>query len=255
MTAEPELGELVGAGASSTVHAWTPGRVVKLFRPGFEAQAAGEARRARALAAAGVPCPAVHELLEIDGRIGIVFDRVHGRSALGRRDGAAITARVHVDLHDVIAPEDLPRLVDTLAERGITGLPDGDRVYHGDFHPGNILHDGAGWSVIDWSDAHRAHPAADVACSILAIGYRGLRDGPTADDAHRRRARAADHYLDTYAALRPRVLDDLHRWTSAIGTLLLELEPDTAFADDLRRRWITPEVSGGPASTPADRRH
>ncbi len=131
----------------------------------------------------GVPSPAVHELVTVDDRLGLVFDRVDGPWALDWPDAATITARLQADIHDLTAPAELPRLVDTLADLGIDGLPDGDRIFHGDFHPGNVLAHEGHWLVVDWSNAHRAPPAADVACSVLAIGYRGLRDGPSA--AHR----------------------------------------------------------------------
>jgi hypothetical protein len=73
---------------------------------------------------------------------------------------------------------------------------------------------------------------------VLAIGYRGLRDRPAAEHAHARRIRAADEYLERYSKLRPGTLDDLRLWTTTIGTLLLVCEPETAFADALRRQWI-----------------
>lgn len=240
MTSDARLGERIGRGASCDVHDWGGGLVVKLFKPEFEYLAGVEAERARAVHAAGVPCPAVHDLVTVDDRTGLVFDRVEGPWALGWPDAAAITARVQVAIHDVEAPAALPRLVDTLADLGVHGLPDGDRIFHGDLHPGNVLADGDGWSVIDWSNAHIAAPAADVACSVLSIGYRGLRDGPKAMAVHELRIRAADSYLRHYTTLRPGGFDDLRRWTTAIGTLLLEREPDIAFADDLRRRWIDP---------------
>jgi hypothetical protein len=188
-----------------------------------------EAVRASAVHEAGVPSPAVHELITVDDRLGLVFDRADGPWALDWPDAATITARLHADIHDLTAPTELPRLVDTLADLGIDGLPDGDRIFHGDFHPGNVLAHEDRWLVVDWSNAHRAPPAADVACSVLAIGYRGLRDGPS-----------AARHLQRYATLRPGSLDDLIVWTTAIGSLLLEREPETAFADELRSRWINP---------------
>jgi Ser/Thr protein kinase RdoA (MazF antagonist) len=233
-----QLGERLGRGASSDVHVWGDGCVVKIYKPGFEDLAEVEALRALAVRRAGVPSPTVHGLVTVDDRVGLVFERVAGPWALDWPDAASITARVHTEIHDITAPDDLPRLVDTLADLGINGLPDGDRIFHGDLHPGNILSHGASWMVIDWSNAHRAPPAADVACSVLAIGYRGLRDGPAAAHAHRRRRRASDTYLARYTALRPGSLADLTLWTSAIGKLLLEREPETAFADELRQQWI-----------------
>jgi hypothetical protein len=233
-----QLGELLGRGPTGAVHAWQPGLVIKVFTPGFEDLARAESVRAHSVHAAGVPSPSVHGLVTVDDRLGVVFDRLDGPWAIDWPDAASITARVQAEIHGIAAPDDLPRLVETLADLGIHGLPDGDRIFHGDLHPGNVLAHNGEWSVIDWSNAHRASPAADVACSVLAIGYRGLRNGPDAANAHTRRIRMADAYLERYSTFRPGTLDDLRLWTTAIGTLLLDREPETAFADELRRQWI-----------------
>jgi aminoglycoside phosphotransferase (APT) family kinase protein len=103
-----------------------------------------------------------------------------------------------------------------------------------------VLRHGDRWLVIDWSNGHLAPPAADVACSVLAIGYRGMRDPDASLEWHRRRVRAAERYLETYRMLRPEALTDLPMWLSIVGRLLLAREPDTAFADEMRARWISP---------------
>jgi aminoglycoside phosphotransferase (APT) family kinase protein len=113
-------------------------------------------------------------------------------------------------------------------------------VFHGDLHPANVVFDQGRSRVIDWSNGHLAPPSADVACSVLSIGYRGMRGLGASVAWHRRRVRAAERYLDTYRALRPEALADLPMWLSTIGRLLLATEPDTAFADELAARWINP---------------
>ena len=233
----PALGELIGRGASSEVYAWTAGTVVKLFLPQFEALAAVELERARAISAAGAPCPAVHGMVEVDGRTGVVFDRLAGPSLLAQRGAASTLAHLHAELHD-LPPPALPQLAETLVSRGIEDMDEGRSLFHGDLHPGNVLRDGDRWQVIDWSNGHLAPPAADVACSVLSIGYRGMRGRSASLDVHRLRVRAAERYLDTYRTLRPAALANLPLWLATIGRLLLAQEPDTAFADELRTRWI-----------------
>jgi thiamine kinase-like enzyme len=50
-------------------------------------------------------------------------------------------------------------------------MPDGDQVCHGDFHPGNILMTPQGEIIIDWIDASRGNPLADLArTTVLALG-------------------------------------------------------------------------------------
>jgi len=50
-------------------------------------------------------------------------------------------------------------------------LPDGDQLCHGDMHPGNIMLSRRGPMVIDWTNARRGHPAADIARSILILDF------------------------------------------------------------------------------------
>jgi hypothetical protein len=233
------LGELIGHGASSEVYVWTDDTVVKLFKPQFASLAAGELERTRAIRAAGAPCPDVHGIVEVDGRTGLILDRLAGPSLLAERGAASTLAHIHAELHDLPAPT-LPQLGDTLRSFGIDGIGRGRSLFHGDLHPGNVLRHEGRWVVIDWSNGHLAPPAADVACSVLSIGYRGMLGSHASVDLHGRRLRAAERYLDTYRALRPEALADLPEWLRTIGRLLLEREPDTAFADELTARWIGP---------------
>ena len=64
-------------------------------------------------------------------------------------------------------PDDIRRRV--LA--ALDTFPTGDRICHGDFHPGNILMTVRGEVVIDWIDVTRGNPLADLArTTILALG-------------------------------------------------------------------------------------
>jgi aminoglycoside phosphotransferase (APT) family kinase protein len=47
-----------------------------------------------------------------------------------------------------------------LTELGSLGVP--DTLVHGDFHPGNVAHDGDSLVLYDWSDAAVSHPFLDV---------------------------------------------------------------------------------------------
>lgn len=74
---------LVGEGRVAEVLEWDASTVLRLTRaPGEREHTERAADAQRAAAAAGVPCPAVHDVIEVDGRWGIVMDRVAGPDQL-----------------------------------------------------------------------------------------------------------------------------------------------------------------------------
>lgn len=128
------------------------------------------------------------------GRHGLIMERVDGPdmlTMLGTRPWrvysvGTISGELHARLHEVRAPEHLRELRPALAEiiessdempkdvasRALSvlqTLPDGDRLCHGDFHPGNIIDTGRERVLIDWSNAVRADPAADVARTDVLV--------------------------------------------------------------------------------------
>ena len=157
MTSGAQLGERIGWGGTCDVHEWGGGLVVKLFKPGWEYLASVELERASAVHGAGVPCPVVHDRVTVTvGRT--VFDRVEGRG-LGWPDGVVSWPGLHADRR-------CRSLLDSCvwSTRSLTwvdGLLDGDRIFDGDPHPGNVRADGDGWSVID-GRARTSGTGADV---------------------------------------------------------------------------------------------
>ena len=169
-----------------------------------------ERERVALLAArrSGAPVPALYERVDVDGRPGLVLERLDAHDLLHgllRRPWELalvpwVLARVHASLHEGVAPTELPDLRAEVVERlrsdlvpsdvrhaalrRLSELPDDDRLCHGDFHPGNVLRrSGGGYAVIDWKAATRGDPAADVARTRLLMvgawipgaGPRGLQ--------------------------------------------------------------------------------
>jgi hypothetical protein len=98
----------------------------------------------------------------------------------------------------------------------LAGLPDGDRLCHGDFHPWNILGPAARPLVIDWTSASRGSPAADVCRSYVLIK-------PTSPDL-------AAAYVDTYAQISGERREHIFRWLPVVAAGLIDFnEPVRAF--------------------------
>ena len=201
---QSSLGRRVGIGRTAEILEWEEGCVVKLFFEGFPRESIErEASVGRVVSELGLPVAAVREVIEVAGRYGIVFERAgNGRTMLQEfaskpwrlRSLIRVFTELHLEMHRHIVSE-LPPLQKRLAERirritdaDIPGnlrefaerakaaalarleeLPEDDRLCHGDFHPDNIIMSPRGPVIIDWSDATKGNPAADVARTRLLI--------------------------------------------------------------------------------------
>lgn len=202
---EVNLGRPVAYGRTAEIYAWGESQVLKLFYDWFDLEAIEtEARIGRAVHACGLPVPAVGELLQVNSRKGLVYQRIDGiplSKAIERRPWrmpafARRMAELHVEMHSSTVRADLPpqrrrltrKINDarTLPDRlriqaleALAALPDGSQVCHGDFHPDNILVTPSTEIIIDWIDASIGNPLADVArTSILALGSAGSSQVP-----------------------------------------------------------------------------
>ena len=187
------IGRLLAAGQRAEVFEFGI-RVVKLCRStGSKRITFREASIHAAVEALGLPVPAVWGVQQIDGRWGILFDRVNGVSFAEqmRSDGAAldqylqILARLHTRIHAHPANEfgsfkvwlatSIARAIRLYEPRkqillnGLRDMPDGDRLCHGDFHPMNVLGEASQPVVIDWPNACRGDPAGDVCRSYVIL--------------------------------------------------------------------------------------
>jgi Ser/Thr protein kinase RdoA (MazF antagonist) len=185
-----ERAEPIGKGLNSDVYAWGERCVLKLFHGRIaRAQADREYAVTQAVHAVGLPVPAAYEMIEIDGRCGIVLERIDGVSMLGYtqarpwalfaviRQFTELHARIHQcqapaglrSLHERIAAgidaSDAPEAHKQTARERLAALPDGDVLCHGDFHPENVLVTPRGLVAIDWESASRGDPIGDVACT------------------------------------------------------------------------------------------
>ncbi len=78
-----EKGQVIGIGRTAEILAWDENKVVKLFRENWSLSSVEwEEKVARLVSEAGAPIPAVHGIVEVKGRHGIIYERVDGPSML-----------------------------------------------------------------------------------------------------------------------------------------------------------------------------
>jgi aminoglycoside phosphotransferase (APT) family kinase protein len=190
--------EKVAEGREAEMFAWGEGRLLRLFHAGRSAEEAErQALLMQRIGESGVRVPRVYDRVVVDGRHGIVVERVDGADLLtflGRQPwrlawAAAICGRVQAALNATPAIRGLPETPDRLARYildpeyvpprlaeiaidRLRRLPRGDRLCHGDFHPGNLMMQGDEPVVIDWTNATAGPAEADFARTrvLLAIG-------------------------------------------------------------------------------------
>lgn len=242
-----QLGRPLAHGRTADVYAWGDAHVLKLFHSWFGLESIEyEARIARAVHASGLPVPAVGDIIQVDGHTGLVYERVVGHPMLDAltHDSSQITeyaqrlASLHAEMHECVADAELPlqrqRLEDKIGNAGaltrplryaalaaLDGMPDGDRLCHGDFHPGNVLLTAQGEVIIDWIDATRGNPLADVArTTILAMGSAEGDDRTT--PVMRSLAREFHaNYIRHYFSLGPPGMAEYRRWLPIVAAARL----------------------------------
>ncbi len=193
MTVPPPGLRKIAEGRSAEVFLWGETEVLRLLRDGQgRPHLEREAAAIRAAASAGVPVPRVGEIVEAGGRPGLVMERLEGTDLFGivgrqpwkLRSVAVLTGTLHARLNAIAAPGSLPPINERIhrslslsphvpadlrapALDILAGLPRGERLLHGDFHPGNIMSSGSRTAIIDWASASRGDPAADFAYTIV----------------------------------------------------------------------------------------
>ncbi|MDD5312832.1 MAG: aminoglycoside phosphotransferase family protein [Dehalococcoidia bacterium] len=194
----------LAVGRVSDVYTLKDGRVLKLLHstvPGPKVD--DEFRRCRIVFKAGVPSPQALEIVEVEGRQGIIFewagesDLMKARlgNPLNLNSGAQFMSTVHQDILKREGPElpdlkeEVLRMTRLLPEgailpgqfealgRYLDGLPSANSICHMDFQPGNIMLSKDGYQVIDWSEAVRGAPAADIALTSLILAMAETAPG------------------------------------------------------------------------------
>lgn len=257
------FGTPIATGRTAEIYNWDNGRVLKLFRAWMPAStAAHEARIARAVYETGTRVPAVGDVVDIEGRIGILYERIEGVSMmkrLGRQPWrllhfARCLADLHAEMHTHRVPglpsqkervikkieraDPLPKRLKVRALTTLASLPNEDILCHGDFHPDNVLMTTEGPIIIDWVDATRGHPMADVARTSLLLSAGSVpAETPRPIRWSISTIRRLFHsiYLRRYFQIRPHNHQELKAWQPVVTAARLSENIDAETAQLIAR--------------------
>jgi uncharacterized protein (TIGR02172 family) len=244
-----DKGPRIGVGRTAEVYAWGDHQILKLYRASMPREwVYHEARIGHIVAEAGVHAPAIGDTVEVDGRLGIIYERITGPAMLDalahqpwRLPGRARQfAQVHATMHSCARPElssqhqslsraieYAPGLDDVTRQRILAALermPGGESVCHGDYHLGNIILSPRGPIVIDWMMACHGNAIADVARTVLLFRIGVLpEETPLVQRLVTPLIRRAflSAYLRAYRTLRPLSQDEIEAWLPILAAARL----------------------------------
>ena len=240
----------IAQGRTAEIYAWEEGQVIKLYRDWCPSDWVDyEARIAGAIHEAGIPSPQVGGIVELDGRRGLLYQRLEGMSMLEDLNArpwmllryahalAELQAAIHLKSivglpsykdrlrYDIGRASPLTGALREKAFALLEDLPNGTNVCHGDFHPGNILLTKQGPVVIDWMTACSGSPWADVARTSLLLSIGAKAAGKQIRPIVRVFISLFHRlYINRYRSLRPERVPEPNRWRAVIAAARLNEE-------------------------------
>lgn len=230
-----EFGELINEDGLTANLFRSGERAYKVFnRTVGKVEVYSEALKTAAAEEAGIPVARIRQTLWRDGHWALEMDYVQGDNMLkmllqaisqGDMDKAYALveqlAALHYQIHAGRAYE-MPRysihiqgmircnasLSQAQKDRLLSyleGMPDGNCLLHGDFHPGNVIFTANSPVILDWFTAGIGPPACDVARTYLNMKHPPVPWGSDELDIH-------GHYFRAYSRLSGMELDDIRRW-------------------------------------------
>jgi uncharacterized protein (TIGR02172 family) len=244
-----EKGKLLGKGVTAEVFEWGQDKVVKLYFDWFKDEWIDkEKKTGKIINNAGLPSPEVFDRIEIDGRRGLIFERINGESMLKQVEIEPMKsiyyiqklARLQFKIHNcsgnrLISQKEkfqfkIDRSSDILGNKVqkildyIDKLPDGDSICHGDLHFDNIIVTSKGPVVIDWNGAYRGCPLGDVArtCMMLKSPYIPIETSEIFILPYRMGKQVSYWtYINEYMRLSKASPEDIDAWTLPVAAARL----------------------------------
>jgi len=256
------LGSPISSGRTAEIYHWDREHVLKLFYDWVTLESIeNEARIAGTIYECGLPVPEVGEIVCVNERTGLIYQRVSGDSlykAAQRkpwnvirylRRSAELQAEIHSHSISTGLPSQrqilernirqavgLPGHLRAKALAALDAMPDGNQLCHGDFWGGNILMSSRGEVVIDWNRASYGNPLADLARTTNAamaflrtnqvrrafLSYGKSRFSQVKNSLLRIIVRITyPIYLRRYFQLRPGSEEEYKRWLPIIAAARL----------------------------------
>lgn len=232
-------------GRTAEVYEWNEDKILKLFNKNLsERIAKTEYENGILLNDLEVRVPKAYELKKINGRFGIVYERIYGKSLLSMmiskfisiKEAAFLLAEIHYKVNSLEVadlPEQKSSLKVDIEETNwlskseklqivsrLKEFPALNRLCHGDFHPDNLILTSNGPVIVDWLTAVSGNPACDVARTVIMFKFAELPDGlPVSSNAELKKIH--DIYLNKYLELSKLENEEIREWELVVAAARL----------------------------------
>jgi serine/threonine protein kinase len=259
------IGDKIGEGGCSEVFELNnANKIIKLARANTDIEAMRrEYYNNRIAWDNGLSVPQPFELVDVNGRPGIVFERIHGETLMERfvkqimkrstlvedlteideQSDVLITARILSDIHNksnLNMPSQREIIKNSIygvdyltsAEKGtvlaiLDSLPIKQQLCHGDPNPGNILIRDGKAVIIDWMNASIGSPEADLAEYLIMIRFAILPSylpNEVVVYFNSNRESIIKVFIDEYTKLSGITYDEIDAWITPIAARKLSAD-------------------------------
>lgn len=257
-----KIGRKIGEGSNSEIFEYeNDNKIIKLAKPNTHKETIQrEFNNSLIVSKVGLPVPKPYQVVEINERPGIVFERIYGvpikqhlfenlfnllngNEQQDSWDVITSIARILSEVHQ-ISNDELPSQRDSIKyqilrvdylsnseKNAVIGmlerLPIDNKICHGDPNPDNILVSNEKIVLIDWNDTTKGNPEADIAEFVIMIKFAIL---PL--DIPQEIVRIFDSlresiikvFMDEYTRLTGITYDDIDPWIAPIAARKLSAD-------------------------------
>jgi len=260
-----QMERLIGKGRTADVFLYGENKVIKVFHKEFTKLAYEEYATVQSIESIGLSVPCAYGLIDVDSRKAIVYEYVKGISMLQlmRKNPfkvvryAKLLATLHAQIHSkpISALADIKESISATirnlksineADREaiidyLNTLPDGDRLCHYDFHPGNVLMFEGNAKVIDWMTAGVGNPCADICRTSVILKSNILPpDTSTAESILISIFRKIFHrnYINHYLEITGITSEEVEKWILPVAAARLAegVESEVPYLNDIIMR-------------------
>jgi uncharacterized protein (TIGR02172 family) len=244
-----QKGKLIGQGRTAEIFELNKNKIIKLFRSDFPVSAIeNEFKIGKELANKELPIPAIDDLIKIDNRFGIIYERISGPTMMRiissrpwrMKKEAKRLAELHksIQIHinadipsqdlkikkdikktELLSFENKARLLDYMET-----LPKGEILCHGDFHPDNVIVSRNKLFVIDWMSATLGNPLSDVARTSIIFKFGIVPESESkikSNIIHFMRKKFYSEYMEHYLKVSGQTREMIEQWEVLVSAARL----------------------------------